>query len=164
MAYIAPIKIGASEKVTVSLASDIPENPTTWTNSYLKNWVLEYSNGQINVDSFCPYESGRQLITMAQQEFLQRLMDQGFSERSSFRMHNDLWNIVVMKRSAALQQEEEQAKIDQVAKIERWNQIRTSGPQYNEKNLNWEISFMDNNEPKGVNSGKLIRFTGKVTI
>lgn len=91
-------------------------------------------------------------------------MDQGFSERSSFRMHNDLWNIVVMKRSAALQQEEEQAKIDQIAKQERWEKIRSSGPHYDEKDLKWQISFVDNDEPKDVKSGKLMDLRGKVTI
>ena len=45
LAYITPIKIGASEKVKVNLEKDIPENPTTWTNGFLRNWVLDYSSG-----------------------------------------------------------------------------------------------------------------------
>lgn len=42
--------------------------------------------------------------------------------------------------------------------------MRSNAPHYEEKNLKWEIIFMDNLDAKDVKSGKMIKFAGKVTI
>lgn len=62
LGFVGPIKIGASEKVTDILEEDVPTNPTTWSNAYLRKWLDEYSSGKIDTEQFCPYESGKQLI------------------------------------------------------------------------------------------------------
>jgi hypothetical protein len=39
--FIAPIKIGAKEKVKEKVID--PNNPADWSNEELKNWVQNYS-------------------------------------------------------------------------------------------------------------------------
>ena len=57
--YIAPIKIGAKEKVKVNLKINDKMNPATWDNAFLSEWVTTYSEGKISPEKFCPFESGK---------------------------------------------------------------------------------------------------------
>ena len=59
MRYVAPIKIGASEKVKTIIKENDPTNPATWDNDLLVDWICNYSKGRVDTEKFCPFESGK---------------------------------------------------------------------------------------------------------
>lgn len=56
--FIAPIKVGAKQKVDTSMLEANIDNPGSWTNEMLREWV-KTSSQYINVDQFCPFETGK---------------------------------------------------------------------------------------------------------
>ena len=46
--YIAPIKIGAKEKVKVVIKVNVKKNPATWDHDFLCEWVTTYSKGKVS--------------------------------------------------------------------------------------------------------------------
>ena len=75
--YVAPIKIGAKERVKRKID---PENPADWTNEELKSWVTDYTKGKLDPQVFCPFESGKQIMSISELNFKRRIVQQGFSE------------------------------------------------------------------------------------
>jgi len=73
--YIAPIKIGAKEKVKANIKVNEKKNPSTWDNAFLSEWVTTYSKGKVTPELFCPFETGKQILTIPEPEFLDRLHD-----------------------------------------------------------------------------------------
>ena len=57
--FIAPIKVGAQQKAKNEHLEEDLDNPATWSNEMFRNWVDKYSKGKVNLDRFCPYESGK---------------------------------------------------------------------------------------------------------
>lgn len=84
--YAAAIKIPPPPKKQLSenqLKID-PNNPATWTNKELKQWVFDKSNKTINPDTFCPFESGMQILRLPETEVLTRLMkNSGMTEKKA---------------------------------------------------------------------------------
>jgi hypothetical protein len=84
--YIAPIKIGAKEKVKAKITPNDKNNPATWDNAFLSAWVKNYHKGEkchkgkVSPEIFCPFETGMQILAIPEPEFLQRLYDQNITE------------------------------------------------------------------------------------
>lgn len=68
--FVAPIKIGAKEKLHNEHLDEDPANPATWTNELLRAWCDKYSKGKVDVEKFCPYESGKQILSIPETEFI----------------------------------------------------------------------------------------------
>jgi len=60
--FIVPIKVGATLKRDASHLEPNENNPMTWTNEMLRNWVNLSS--RLDCDQFCPFESGKQLLAL----------------------------------------------------------------------------------------------------
>ena len=78
--FIVPIKVGSGLKKNIEHLKPDKLNPVTWDNKMLRDWCNQYSKSKVDCDKFCPYESGKQILAIPEQEFIQRLMQQGFLE------------------------------------------------------------------------------------
>jgi hypothetical protein len=56
--YATPLRIGQTNRQKVE---PHPNNPASWNNLTLRQWVASTSNGKIDPDVLCPYESGMQV-------------------------------------------------------------------------------------------------------
>ena len=73
--FITPIKVGASQKSKTEHLAPDENSPATWTNEMLRAWCTKYSKGKVDVDKFCPFESGKQILSIPESDFIQRLLD-----------------------------------------------------------------------------------------
>ncbi len=49
------------------------ENPANWNNKKIRKWI-EKNYSSVNLDKFCPFESGRQIVDLNKDEFIERCM------------------------------------------------------------------------------------------
>ena len=101
--FVGPIKIGAKEKVKAKIESD-PKNPATWSHEDLVEHVQKFSKGKVDTDLFCPYESGKQIMSIPQSDFMQRLLDQKFSGLQAEKLYEHLWKLLVDSRAKLMKQ------------------------------------------------------------
>jgi kinesin family protein 2/24 len=99
--FIVPIKVGGSLKRSVEHLLPNENSPITWDNKMLRDWVTKFSKGKVNVDEFCPFESGKQILAIPEQQFLQRLMNQGFTEKQSQKCYTKIWSMMIDARTKA---------------------------------------------------------------
>ena len=97
--YITPIKITAKEKVKFVMPVNDEGNPATWDHDFLVKWTTTYSKGKVDPEKFCPFESGRQIMSIPESEFKHRLYEQKISEMAADKMYKCLWGKVVDARS-----------------------------------------------------------------
>lgn len=103
--YIAPIKIGAKEKVKAQIKLNDAKNPATWDNAFLAEWVTTYSEGKVNPEKFCPFESGKQILSIPEAEFLDRLYDQMIEEEPAKKMYDNMWMLLIDSRARYYKEE-----------------------------------------------------------
>lgn len=72
--FITPIKIGNKRKPDASLFEPNPDDPQTWTNEMLRQWVTAVIKDRTDPDKFCPFETGKQILTIPESEFIERLV------------------------------------------------------------------------------------------
>ncbi|KAJ3091054.1 hypothetical protein HDU96_003159 [Phlyctochytrium bullatum] len=94
--YVGPLKVSLPS--TGPPAHD-PSNPSTWTNADLRAWVVAVAPPNVNVDTLCPTESGKQAIRMGEAEFLRRCMVTGCGEKAAKKFYLKLWKLVVDART-----------------------------------------------------------------
>ena len=96
--YVAPLKIGqAREKVKPN-----PKNPANWSHEELINWAERASKNQINVKSFCPYESGMQILKIPEASFVERVIqatDSKWGEKRATEFYTQLWSKLIDART-----------------------------------------------------------------
>ena len=68
--FIVPIKIASKAKANTEHLEYDAKSPGTWTNEHLRAWVENYGKGKIDLEKFCPFESGKQILTIAESEFI----------------------------------------------------------------------------------------------
>lgn len=68
--YVTPIKIGAKEKIKAPNLKPDPKNPATWDHDELVFWIHKYSGGKVDCEKFCPYETGRQIMSIPPAKFM----------------------------------------------------------------------------------------------
>ena len=57
--FIVPIKVGGALKKNIDHLQPNENSPITWTNVMLREWVTNFSKGKVDVEKFCPVESGK---------------------------------------------------------------------------------------------------------
>ena len=98
--YVTPIKIGAKEKVKNKNSLPDEKNPASWDNQMLVDFLNKFSNNRIDTKKFCPWERGVDILSIPQQEFIQRLLDQEFTEKQALQVYIKIWGLNVDARTA----------------------------------------------------------------
>lgn len=111
--FITPIKIGAKEKVKAVIKTNDEKNPATWNNEFLKEWVTTYSRGEVNTEMFCPFETGKQILSIPQSEFLDRLYDQKIGEELAQKMYDLMWLLLIDARARFFKEEREKTMTEE---------------------------------------------------
>lgn len=93
-----------------------PNNPANWTNNTLRDWVQTKSNGKINPEVLCPFESGMQLLRIPETEFLERVMtsNPNIGEKKAKVFYTSLWQLLIDART-----------------VERKTKLRSTKPKQN---------------------------------
>ncbi len=97
--YAVPIRIGNSNQ---PMLEPNPDNPATWSNEQLRNWVTKKSNNTVNPDVLCPYESGTQLLRLPETEFISRVMESNssYGEKRAKAFYTSLWKLLIDARTS----------------------------------------------------------------
>jgi len=95
--YVAPIKEGMKNR---SKVVPDPRNPASWSNEKLSEWVEQESNGKISSEVLCPWESGKQLLSLPESEILKRIMkgNPKIDEKKAKDFYLRLWKLLVDAR------------------------------------------------------------------
>jgi len=95
--YVTPIKAGLKNRTKVI---SNPDNPATWSNEKISEWVENESNGKISSEKLCPWESGKQLLSLPESEILQRIMEGNkmIGEKKAKDFYLRLWKLLVDAR------------------------------------------------------------------
>ena len=70
--YVAPIKMGVKNRTKIA---PNPKSPANWSNEKLVQWVKKESNGKIDSNTLCPWESGKQFLSLPEAEILKKIME-----------------------------------------------------------------------------------------
>ena len=68
----------------------------------LREWVTNTIKKRTDPDQFCPFETGRQILTIPESEFIQRLMtiNPKLGEKSAKDYYMKLWDLFLQARTA----------------------------------------------------------------
>merc|ERR1712179_260265 len=95
--YVAPIKAGMKNRTKID---PNPSNPANWSNEKISEWVENESNGKISSEKLCPWESGKQLLSLPESEILKRIMEGNpmIGEKKAKDFYLRLWKLLVDAR------------------------------------------------------------------
>ena len=90
--FITPLKVCAKIKKDNKHLEPNAANPATWTNEMLRTWMQNQIKN-LDVDEFCPFETGKQILTIPENAFLTRLMSvkEGLGEKKAKYVYDKLW-------------------------------------------------------------------------
>ena len=98
--YVGPIKQGLKNRVK---SEPDPKNPANWDNQRLSTWVTgkskAFCKGKVKPETLCPWESGKQLLSLPESEILTRLQTDGLSEKAAKEFYLSLWKILIDART-----------------------------------------------------------------
>ncbi len=96
--YVAPIKIG---EVVGEKTAPNPDNPANWSNAVLKEWVAKRSNGKIDPEALCRWESGMQMLRVPETEFIGRILQHhpAMGEKKAKLFYVSLWKLLIDART-----------------------------------------------------------------
>jgi len=97
--YVGPIKTGSHNLKKVE---PDPRNPSNWDNARLRTWLLEtFPNLKINLDLLCPFESGKQILRLAEADFILRITkgNPRIAEKTAKSVYDKLWAKLVDART-----------------------------------------------------------------
>ncbi|KAI8918358.1 diatom spindle kinesin 1 [Powellomyces hirtus] len=99
MRYIEPLRVTLPPQPTAVV--DDQTNPATWTNAYLRKWILaNYLGGKVDPNMLCPTESGKQLCRVPMGTFINRCMlCEGVDPRHAKELYLKLWNLLIDART-----------------------------------------------------------------
>ena len=95
--YVSPLKIGAlTEKIVKN-----PDNPANWNNEKLREWCEKYSKGRLNLEEFCPFQSGMQILRLHEAEFIEKAIKShpSWGEKAAEAFHANLWKLLIDART-----------------------------------------------------------------
>ncbi|KRX10313.1 Sterile alpha motif/pointed domain [Pseudocohnilembus persalinus] len=109
--YTAPIRVTTKSKKKIEIN---PNNPQFWDNNKLRKYIKFITNKynskvEIDLDKFCPYESGKQMLQLHQEKFLQRLIDQGYPKRTAEFVYDAFYKKFIDNRFADIKRIQDQA-------------------------------------------------------
>jgi len=95
--YVAPIKMGVKNRIKII---PDPNSPASWNNQELKERVKHMSNRKIDVETLCPWESGKQLLSLPESEILKRITENNkkIGEKKAKEFYVCLWKLLVDAR------------------------------------------------------------------
>eukprot|EP00090_Calanus_glacialis_P042485 TRINITY_DN7534_c0_g1_i1.p1 TRINITY_DN7534_c0_g1~~TRINITY_DN7534_c0_g1_i1.p1 ORF type:complete len:615 (-),score=149.64 TRINITY_DN7534_c0_g1_i1:167-2011(-) len=95
--YVAPIKMGVKNRTKIA---PNPKSPANWSNEKLVEWVKKESNGKIDSNTLCPWESGKQFLSLPEAEILKRIMENNpkITEKKAKDFYVRLWKLLVDER------------------------------------------------------------------
>ena len=98
--FITPLKVCATKKSDKTHLEVDSENPATWTNEMLREW-MQFQIKSLDVFSFCPFETGKQILSITDSEFISRLMSchHSISEKKAKHVYDQLWKMFIDARS-----------------------------------------------------------------
>ena len=79
-----------------------PENPANWSNEQLREQIPKLANTKkINLEVFCPFESGMQILRLPEAVFVERVMlaCPGWREKCALEFHKNLWRLLIDART-----------------------------------------------------------------
>ena len=91
--YAAPIKQGIKNR-----AEREPDmrNPANWSNERLVEWWVNKTKGRVQTKALCPWESGRQFLSLPETEILTRICNNSkISEKMAKDYYVSLWKLMV---------------------------------------------------------------------
>lgn len=95
--FMGPLKVQSS--VTRPRPINSPDDPATWDNETLRNWVTA-TYPKVCPDILCPTESGKQLCRIPEGEFIERCMRcDGVTEKKAKAFYLKLWRLLVDART-----------------------------------------------------------------
>ena len=96
--YAAPIKQGLRNKVKLEPS---PRNPANWDNEKLAAWIKEKSLGKLKPAKICPWESGRQFLSLPESEIILRITASHpkMSEEKAKDFYLKLWKVFIDART-----------------------------------------------------------------
>ncbi len=97
--YVTPLKIGQAQKDTKSDFN--PKNPANWTNAQLREWTTEQTNGKMDLEKFCPFESGMQILRVPEADFVCKAIEAhpSWSEKAALSFYKKLWGLLIDART-----------------------------------------------------------------
>ena len=118
--YVAPIKMGVKNRTKII---PNPKSPASWSNQTLVEWVKVESNGKIDPQSLCPWESGKQLLSLPQAEILKRITENNpkIGEAKAKNFYIRLWKLLVDART-----KEHKSKITKHVKSKIYDNDKTT--------------------------------------
>merc|ERR1712106_1182877 len=95
--YVAPIKVGMKNRTKIV---PNPKSPASWSNEKLAEWVKKESNGKINSHTLCPWESGKQFLSLPEAEVLKRIVENNpkVDEKKAKDFYIRLWKLLIDAR------------------------------------------------------------------
>lgn len=60
--FVAPLKVVARKKLNKALFEPHFDNPASWTNEMLRDWISFATQRQVDSAEFCPFETGKQIL------------------------------------------------------------------------------------------------------
>ena len=91
--YAAPIKQGIKNRR--QREPDL-RNPANWSNERLVEWWVNKTKGRVQTKALCPWESGRQFLSLPETEILTRICDNSkITEKMAKEYYVSLWKLMV---------------------------------------------------------------------
>ena len=94
--YAAPIKQGIKNRTNQE--PDM-RNPANWSNQRLADWWSRKTSGKVKVEALCPWETGRQFLSLPETEILTRICTNSqIGEKLAKEYYVSLWKLMVDAR------------------------------------------------------------------
>jgi len=94
--YVAPIKQGMKNR---SKVEPDRRNPVNWDNEELSHWVTNKSKGKVDPKVLCPWETGRQILSITEADFLSRIISKKMGEKAAKEFYLSLWKLFIDSRN-----------------------------------------------------------------
>ena len=95
--YAAPIKQGIRNR---SQLEPDKRSPANWSNEELRHWWTVRTKGRVNLETVCPWESGRQFLSLPEPEILRRVCENSsIGEKTAKDYYVSLWKRMVDSRA-----------------------------------------------------------------
>jgi len=115
--YVTPIKQGLKNRTKIE--PDL-RNPEHWSNEKLCDWISIASKGKVKVQTVCPWETGRQFLSLPESEILSRLMQNKMSEKDAKAFYIRLWKIFIDSKT--------KERRDKMRPIRKQRNLKSSNP------------------------------------
>lgn len=95
--YAAPIKQGIRNRTQ---RDPDMRNPANWSNVELAEWWTQRTKGKVRPETLCPWETGRQFLSLPETEVITRICDNSkIGEKMAKDYYVSLWKLMVDARS-----------------------------------------------------------------